>query len=114
MSTKSYFDNRFKIDLEKTKQFIKTNSDILITRADKGNCTVIINKASYFEKLENLFNDTKYYDKIKSNPLPKLERETNELIKWLNKIDFSMTGKKFEPVVNKFNKRPAELFRITL
>ena len=49
----------------------------MITRADKGNAAVI-------EKTENLFKDKKYYKEINTNPLPSLERKTNELTKKLN------------------------------
>ena len=44
LSQDSYFDKKFKIDLKKTKDFIKHNPQLLITRADKGNTTVIIKK----------------------------------------------------------------------
>ena len=37
------------------------------------------------------------------NTLPSLERKTNELTKWLNKIDFTATRQKLEPVLQKFN-----------
>ena len=46
LSTITHNDKKFKIDLKKTKIFIKNNPDILITRADKGNATVIIKQSS--------------------------------------------------------------------
>ena len=46
LSTITRNDKKFKIDLQKTKIFIKNNPDILITRADKGNTTVIIKQSS--------------------------------------------------------------------
>ena len=46
LSTRLHNDQKFKIDLEKTKHFIKNNPSILITRADKGNATVVIKKSS--------------------------------------------------------------------
>ena len=65
LSTITHNDKKFKIDLQKTKIFIKNNPDILITRADKGNATVIIKQSSYLEKTESLFKDEKYYKEIK-------------------------------------------------
>ena len=103
LSTRLHNDKKFKIDLEKTRYFIKNNPSILITRADKGNATVVITKSSYLEKTENLFKDQKYYNEIKKNPLPSLERKTNEVIKWLNKIDFTGNGTKLPSVLQKFN-----------
>ena len=61
LSTTTHNDKKFKIDLQKTKVFNKNNPDILITRADKGNATVIIKQSSYLEKTESLFKDEKYY-----------------------------------------------------
>ena len=52
---------------------------IFITRTDKGNAPVIIQKSTYLEKTENLFKIKKYYSEINPNPLPSLERKTNEL-----------------------------------
>ena len=103
LSQQTYFDKKFKIDLKKTKEFIKRNPQLLITRADKGNTTVIIKKSDYLTKTENLFQDKKYYKEIKKNPLPSLERRKNDLIKLLNKSDFSGVGKKFHPVLQKCN-----------
>ena len=65
LSTRLHNDKKFKIVLEKTKHFIKNHPSILITRADKGNATVVKTKSSYLEKTENLFKDQKSYDEIK-------------------------------------------------
>ena len=59
LSTTTHNDKKFKIDIQKTKIFIKNNPVILITRADKGNATVIIKQSSYLEKTESLFKDEK-------------------------------------------------------
>ena len=97
----SHIDKKFKIDLEKTKTFIEKNPGILITRADKGNATVIIQKSAYLEKTENLFKDKKYYKEINTNPLPSLERKTNELTKKFNNMDFYWKRQKVTPSVTK-------------
>ena len=100
----THFDKKFKIDLKKkTKEFIKRNPQLLITRADEGNTTVIIRKLDYREKTEKLFSDKKYYKQIKTNPLSSLERRSNDLIKLLNKNNFSGFGKKFDSVLQKSN-----------
>ena len=99
----THFDKKFKIDLKKTKEFIKRNPQLLITRADKGNTIVIIRKLNYIEKTEKLFSDKKYYKQIKTNPLSSLERRSNDLIKLLNKNNFSGFGKKFDSVLQKSN-----------
>ena len=99
LSQDSHFDKKFKIDLSKTNEFIKRNPQLLISRADKGNTTVIIKKSDYITKTENLFHDTKYYNEMTKNPLSGLERRTNDLIKSLNKSNFSGFGKTIEPIL---------------
>ena len=65
--------------------------------------TVIIKKSDYILKTESLFQDNKYYKDCTKNPLPSLEKRTNELVKSLNKCDFSGCGKTLEPVLQKYN-----------
>ena len=76
LSNNSTFEKQLKIDIKLTKTFIKNNEDLLITKADKGNATVIMKKSGYLEKMTALFNDGKYYEKVKKNPLATLERKT--------------------------------------
>ena len=69
-----------------------------------GELPVIIKKSCYLKKSDALFNDQEYYKKIKikSNP-SSLERKTNDLVKWLNKMDFSGANKQLLPVLQKFS-----------
>ena len=61
LSQETYFEKKFKIDLRKTKDFIKRNPHLLTIRADKGNTTVIIKKLNYISKTESLFQVKNYY-----------------------------------------------------
>jgi len=68
MSSSSCLDiNDRKINnlLKVTSKFIKNNSDIIYSRADKGNITVALDRIEYMTKLENMFNDNETYEKIK-------------------------------------------------
>ena len=65
-----FFDKKLKIDLIITKEFLSKENNLLVTRADKGNSTVVIEKQKYVEKMINLFSDSKYYNSIKKNRLP--------------------------------------------
>ncbi|KAG5320414.1 MOS1T transposase, partial [Pseudoatta argentina] len=47
------------------KRFISENPDILITKADKGNTTVIMNRDNYREKMHEILNDQTTYNLIK-------------------------------------------------
>jgi len=44
-----------------TNQFINNNSNLLITKADKDNITVILDKNYYFNKIRLMFQDTNIY-----------------------------------------------------
>ena len=65
LSQNSTFEKQLKIVIKLTKAFIKNNKNLLITKADKGNTTVIIEKSYYLAKITKLFNDEKYCEKIK-------------------------------------------------
>jgi len=45
-----------------TKKFFKDNSDIIITRADKSNSTVIFDKEVYLSKMQNMLSDPHIYE----------------------------------------------------
>ena len=64
----------------RTKSILRQNKKPLITKVDKGNSTLVINKESYVEQIEDQLQDKKYYEQVQKNPLPKL-KDTNLLIK---------------------------------
>lgn len=77
---------------DKTKQFLKQNPEIIITKSDKGNVTVIMYKKDYLQKSQELLNDKKYYKELKGNPTSTLQQKANKLIsklKTTKKIDDS-------------------------
>ena len=99
----NFLEKKLKIDLQKTKEFFKNNKDLLITKADKGNTIVIIEKQSYIEKMNTLFSDPKYYVEVKKNQLLSLEKNTDNLIKKLNNVNFSMDNINLDSVSSKCN-----------
>ncbi|XP_062711892.1 uncharacterized protein LOC134289674 [Aedes albopictus] len=62
-----------------TKKFIKTNPDILITEADKGNRTVIMHLDDYESKMAQLIGDTSTYQQVNSDPTSRYERGNNNI-----------------------------------
>ena len=59
----------------------------MITKADKGNYTVIIDKDKYEEKIFKLLNDKDTYVLIKNDLTKSIERKLNKFIFDLYKID---------------------------
>ena len=46
-----FFDKKLKIDLKRTKEFLSHDNNLLVTRADKGNSTVVIENQNMWKKL---------------------------------------------------------------
>ena len=74
------FEKNLQNNIKKTRTFLRDNKDLLVTRADKGNATVIINKNAYINKVELQLNNTKYYSKLPKNPISKLRNYTKHII----------------------------------
>ena len=71
-------------DLEnETKRFLKNHLNLIVTKSDKGNVTVIMNKNAYTQKSLELLKDTDPYKLINKDPTNLLETSCNRLIKKL-------------------------------
>ena len=47
-----------------TLQNLRKNKNIVVQKFDKGNSVVIVDIADYLDKMENLLNDTRKFEKI--------------------------------------------------
>jgi len=57
------------MNLKKTcNQFIKNNPQIIFTRADKGNTTVILERNEYINKMKNMLQDKETYTLTNRDP----------------------------------------------
>ena len=70
--------------LSRSRWFLKSNPDLLITRADKGAVTVLLDKDEYLDKATELLNDVNSYKRINTNPLTTTQSKLNKLLKNLN------------------------------
>ena len=68
---------RFRKALEK----LRKEDSIRITKADKSNTVVIMNKVNYEEKMRDLLNDETTYDKLRSSPLKRLSANFNKTVR---------------------------------
>ena len=75
-------------NLKETKLFLQKNSELFITKADKGNVTVILNRSDYNEKMIQLLNDNSTYKKINYNPLKLMKKDTYKLLENWRVKDF--------------------------
>ena len=61
--------------------FLEANSNLTVIKADKGNSTVIMEKADYNKKLRDLLEDPTTYKKIDTDPTSSIQRKNNEIVK---------------------------------
>lgn len=64
----------------KTKKFFKNHEDILITKADKGNITVIIKKEDYLKKSLDILSDNNYYKILPRDPTSTFQQKANQIV----------------------------------
>lgn len=65
----------------KTKAFLKRNTELYIVQADKGGCTVAMNRSDYINKTINLLGDVNTYKKILKDPTDSIQLRHNQIIK---------------------------------
>jgi len=63
-----------------TKKFVKDNNNLIITRADKGNTTVVIDKIDYKQKMLTMLSDTNTYKIIKKDLSRKITEDLRTLL----------------------------------
>jgi hypothetical protein len=87
-------------DVKSTKDFMKENPGVFVTKADKG---VILDRQDYIQGMENIFSDTTTYVRINKYKTLSVQTKRNKMIsRWKDMayIDF-YTAKKNQ--VSKWN-----------
>ena len=69
-------------------EILRSNKDILITKPDKGNGVIIINRAIYMSSLYEIINDTPKFLKLPSNFTIGREGKLQTFLRTLNKKGF--------------------------
>src|SRR5580765_4521485 len=77
----SYIDRFIQKGFSMCKSFLHNNKEILVTRADKGQTTVILDRNEYVQKMEALLKDPYTYKKLKRDPNNALTNKLNSLVK---------------------------------
>lgn len=79
--------DKFILDkVDKAEKFLKSNKDILIVNADKGNATVAIKKCDYVSRIDNIVGNTSEYKLVSKDPTSTLERKNNNFVEELQKV----------------------------
>ena len=82
---------RFRLALEN----LKKNNSIFITKADKSNSVVILDRVNYEEKMLNMLSDPNTYEPLRSSPLKRLSLQFNRIVKELLKDVPNIDAKRF-------------------
>lgn len=69
--------------VDQTKKFLNKNKNILVLKADKGNCTVAMEKSEYETKMKTIVQDICTYKRLKKDPTTKLQTRNNKLVEKL-------------------------------
>ncbi|KAJ8681931.1 hypothetical protein QAD02_017723 [Eretmocerus hayati] len=80
----SEYEHDVEYNVRCTRKFMKENGDILITKSDKGNKTVLIYREIYIQKMKENLEDELHYEKVNSNPLNKVINRVKDFIKKVN------------------------------
>lgn len=68
-------------NLRESKHFIKKLGNLIITKVDKGNVTVVMDKIDYHSKMLNLLNDSSIYIYIQKT-VKRYDTAQNKLNAW--------------------------------
>ncbi|XP_024871861.1 uncharacterized protein LOC112454599, partial [Temnothorax curvispinosus] len=63
------------------KKFLRENHDVFVTKADKGQVTVIMDRDEYLTKMTDLLKDESTYKKLKKDPIRQISLKLNELVR---------------------------------
>ena len=71
----------------KTRLFLKSNPSLYILQADKGSCTVAIDKDEYIQKTSILLQDVSTYVRLEKDPTISIQKSLNDVLKYLKTIN---------------------------
>ncbi|XP_072014899.1 uncharacterized protein [Amphiura filiformis] len=80
---------RSNISTEQREAIVALNQDpdILVLPADKGRCTVVIDKSDYVNKANDLLSDTKVYQPLKRDPTSGYKKKVSDSLKALEESE---------------------------
>lgn len=72
--------------MENTREFLRSNPDILVSNSDKGSVTILSSRVDYTQKMQDLINDAQMFRRIDSDPTKSCQNRNNSLVdEWFGK-----------------------------
>ena len=102
-STKSRHRNSSQLlspRLKEAAKQLRENEEIIIRKADKSSCFVILDRISYFQKCNDILLDQSKFKPISRNPVEQLKKRLNKLISVVNA---EAGGIKFDPLIGDYS-----------
>jgi len=76
----SYNDKILSSMYNSTRTFMKQHPEVLVTRADKGSITVMLNNKKYITQMEDMLSDDSTYEVVNYDPLKKIINSLTSII----------------------------------
>jgi len=84
----SEFDRNLFNLAKTTKVFLADHPEVIVTRADKGNATVVLDRDTYLAKMSDLLSDRETYTIVKTDPTKKIFNDLNSVLKRWEQKDY--------------------------
>ena len=81
---KTKFKSVLTPNLRQAAKKLQSSNDIIIRRADKSATYVLLNKADYLNKVNELLSDTSKFESINKDPTNEIKSKANKIIDALN------------------------------
>ncbi|XP_011858224.1 PREDICTED: uncharacterized protein LOC105555793 [Vollenhovia emeryi] len=81
VTKQDFLDKHILNEYAKCNRFLRDNDDVLVTKADKGQVTVIMNKNKYKNQIIELLQDQNTYKKLNNDPIKRISNKMNDLVK---------------------------------
>lgn len=92
----------FNAALKHTNSFLKNHPDIILTQADKARASILMDKTTYINKVENLLKDRSTYTPLKNSSIAAYMKMNEGLLKRLEKAQWT-TREKIEEAIESEN-----------
>ncbi|XP_044754973.1 uncharacterized protein LOC123313928 [Coccinella septempunctata] len=94
--------------IRETFEFVKNNQQLVISRSDKGNITVIMSRDEYETEVYKMLDDQNVYLKLQKDPTTKIQNNINKIIKILKENQF-ISDSEYKNMI-KHNSTPPRLY----
>ena len=86
--------------LKEAAKRLRSDDSVIVRKADKTSNYVVLDRAEYLSKIEDILKDEKNFKKLRRNPIAELKKKVNNVITSANAV---IGGTHFEKLVGEFH-----------